>query len=80
MTDTRPMPMCPMAETCKVMMDKPGSGLWMMLPGVALIAAGVLIILYPQILAWLVAVALICMGIGMLMMMNLLRSIGRRAP
>ena len=80
MTDTRPMSMCPMAETCKGMMDKPGSGLWMMLPGVALIAVGVLIILYPQILAWLVAVALICMGIGMLMMMNFMRSIGRRAP
>ena len=61
MTDTRPMPMCPMAETCKGMMDKPGYGLWMMLPGVALIAVGVLIILYPQILAWLVAAALICM-------------------
>lgn len=74
------MPMCPMAETCKGMMDKPGYGLWMMLPGVALIAVGVLIILYPQILAWLVAAALICMGIGMLMMMNFMRSIGRRAP
>lgn len=80
MSDTRPMPMCPMAETCKGMMDKPGSGLWMMLPGVVLIAVGVLIILYPQILAWLVAVVMICMGIGMLVMMNFMRNIGRRAP
>ena len=80
MVETTQMPMCPMAEKCKGMMDKPGYGLWMMLPGVALIAVGVLIILYPQILAWLVAAALICMGIGMLMMMNFMRSIGRRAP
>ena len=78
MTETTPMPMCPMAETCKGMMERPGSGLWMILPGIIFIALGVLIILFPQILAWLVAIALIAMGIAMLMMINFMRGIGKR--
>ena len=78
MVETTPMSMCPMAETCKVMMAKPGSGLWMMIPGVLFIALGVFIILYPQILAWLIAIALIVMGIAMLMMINFMRGIGKR--
>jgi uncharacterized membrane protein HdeD (DUF308 family) len=32
----------------------------------------------PQILAWLIAVALIVIGIGMLMMANFMRKIGSR--
>jgi uncharacterized membrane protein HdeD (DUF308 family) len=67
-----------MAETCKGMMKKPGSGLWMMIPGILFIALGVFIILYPQILAWLIAIALIVMGIAMLMMINFMRGIGKR--
>ena len=70
MVETTPMPMCPMAETCKGMMEKPGSGSWMMIPGVLFIALGVFIILYPQVLAWLIAIALIIMGIAMLMMIK----------
>ena len=75
---TTPMSMCPMAETCKSMMEKPGSGLWMMIPGILFIALGVFIILYPQILAWLIAIALIVIGIAMLMMINFMRGIGKR--
>lgn len=78
MVETTPMPMCPMAETCKGMMGKPGSGLWMMIPGILFIALGVFIILYPQILAWLIAIALIGIGIAMLMMINFMRGIGKR--
>ena len=78
MVETTPMPMCPMAETCKGMMKKPGSRLWMMIPGILFIALGVFIILYPQILAWLIAIALIIMGIAMLMMINFMRGIGKR--
>ena len=78
MTETTPMPMCPMAETCKGMMEKPSSSFWMVIPGIVFIALGVLIILYPQILAWLVAIAMIVMGLAMLMMMNFLREIGKR--
>lgn len=78
MNEMAPTSMCPMGETCKRMMEKPGSGLWMMVPGVILIALGVLIFLFPQILAWLVAAAMIVMGIMMLMMINFMRSIGKR--
>jgi uncharacterized membrane protein HdeD (DUF308 family) len=78
MEETTPMSMCPMAETCKGMMEKPHSGLWMMLPGVLFIALGLLIIFYPQILAWLIAIALIVIGIAILMMMNFMRGIGKR--
>ena len=78
MVETASMLMCPMAETCKGMMEKPGSGLWMMIPGILFIALGVLIILYPQILAWLIAIALVAMGIAMLMMIKFRRGIGRR--
>ena len=70
--------MCPMAEACKGMMEKPGSGMWMMIPGVLFIALGVLIILYPQILAWFVAIALVVVGIAMLMMTKFMRGIGKR--
>lgn len=78
MIETKPMPMCPMAEACKGMMEKPGSGMWMMIPGVLFIALGVLIILYPQILAWFVAIALVVVGIAMLMMTKFMRGIGKR--
>jgi uncharacterized membrane protein HdeD (DUF308 family) len=78
MVETTPISMCPMAEACKGMMEKPGSGFWMMIPGILFIALGVLIILYPQILAWLIAIALVAMGIAMLMMIKFRRGIGRR--
>ena len=78
MAGSIPMPMCPMAETCKVMMEKPGSRLWMIIPGLVFIVLGVAIIFYPQILAWLVAIALIAMGIAMLMMVNFMRGIGKK--
>ena len=73
-----PMQMCPMAETCKGMIEKPGSSYWMIVPGAIFIVLGVAIIVYPQILAWLVAIALIVMGVAMLMMVNFMRGIGRR--
>jgi uncharacterized membrane protein HdeD (DUF308 family) len=67
-----------MAETCKGMMEKPGSSFWMIIPGLVFIVLGVAIILYPQILAWLVAVALIVMGVSVLVMVNFMRGIGKR--
>jgi uncharacterized membrane protein HdeD (DUF308 family) len=78
MVETTPMSMCPMAEACKGMIEKPGSSLWMMIPGILFIALGVLIILYPQILAWLVAIVLVVMGIAMLTMTRFMRGIGKR--
>lgn len=78
MVETTPLPTCPMQEMCKGMMEKPGSGFWMLIPGILFIALGVLIILYPQILAWLIAIALIVMGIAALIMTNFMRGIGKR--
>ena len=78
MVETTPMSMCPMAETCKGMMQKPGSGSWMMIPGILFIALGVLVVLYPQILAWLIAIAFIVVGIAMLMMTKFMRGIRKR--
>lgn len=78
MVETTPMSMCPMAETCKGMIDKPGSSLWMLVPAIIFIALGVLIFLYPQILAWLAAIAFIVIGIALLMMINFMRGIGKR--
>jgi membrane protein implicated in regulation of membrane protease activity len=50
----------------------------MIVPGFLFIALGVTIIMYPQILVWFVAIALIVMGIAMLMMVNLMRRFGKR--
>ena len=78
MSETVPMQMCPLAETCKGMIEKPGASYWMIVPAIVLIALGVTIIVYPQILAWLAAVALIVMGVAMLMMVNFMRGIGKK--
>jgi uncharacterized membrane protein HdeD (DUF308 family) len=78
MTETTAMPSCPMADTCKGIMEKPGSGFWMIIPGLVFVALGVTIILYPKILVWLVAIALIVMGLAMLFMAKFMRSIGKR--
>ena len=73
-----PMSMCPMAETCKGMMEKPTSGLMFSVPGIVLIALGIAVIVEPRILVWLVALALIMMGTATLMMARFMRGIGER--
>ena len=78
MTESVPMPMCPMAETCKGMMEKPLSRFALIVPGVVLIILGVAVLIEPRLLAWLVAVVLIVMGIAMLMLTKFMHSIGKR--
>ena len=78
MSETTAMPMCPMAATCKGMMGNRKSGFLMIVPGFLFIALGVAIIMYPQILVWFVAIALIVTGIAMLMMVKLMRRFGKR--
>ena len=73
-----PTPMCPMAETCKGMMGKPFSGLAMLIPGIAFIALGLSIIVWPSVLVWLVAAVCILAGIAMLLMANFMRGIVAR--
>ena len=78
MAQAGPMSMCPMADTCKGMMENPLSGLVMLMPGIAFIALGILIFVWPSVLAWLVAAACILVGCAMLVMANLMRRIGSR--
>jgi hypothetical protein len=72
------MPMCPMAETCRGMMEKPLSGLVIVIPGIAFVALGVLIIVWPPVLPWLVVAACILAGGAMLLMANFMRGVGAR--
>lgn len=73
-----PMPMCPMAETCRGMMQRPFSGIAMIVPGLVLIILGVAVLIEPRILIWLVAAALIFMGFAMLLMARFMRGLARR--
>ena len=78
MVDVTPMAMCPMAETCKGMMEKPRFGFMFIVPGIVFVILGVAVLIEPTILVWLVAIALIVMGIAMLMMAGFMRRIGKR--
>ena len=78
MAQEAPMPMCPMAETCRGMMETPLSGLVMVIPGIAFMAVGLLIIAWPLVLPWLVAAACILAGGAMLLMANFMRRVGAR--
>jgi hypothetical protein len=60
------------------MMEKPFSGLMMMIPGIVFIALGALIIVWPFLLPWLVAAARILMGSAMFLMANFMRGVGAR--
>ena len=74
MAQTAPMSMCPMAETCRGMMEKPLSGTVMMIPGITFISVGLLIVVWPPLLPWLVGGASILAGAAMLLMANPLYS------
>ncbi len=78
MAQTVPMPMCPMAKTCKGMMEKPLFGVLMLISGTAFIALGLLIVVWPSVLPWLVAAAFILAGGAMLLMANFMRGVGAR--
>jgi uncharacterized membrane protein HdeD (DUF308 family) len=49
-----------------------------MVPGVVLIILGITVIIEPRILVWLVAFALIMMGVAVLIMARFMRSMGER--
>jgi len=73
-----PMAMCPMAKMCAGMTQRRFSGVVTMLPGILLIVFGVLIVIEPGILVWLVAAASVLLGIMLLVMGSFIRSIGRQ--
>lgn len=70
--------MCPMAKMCAGMAQKRPPGLLTMLPGILLIALGVLIVIEPSILVWIVAAASVLMGIMLLMMASFIRKMGAK--
>lgn len=73
-----PMSMCPMGETCKGMMGKPFSSFLMFVPGIVFIAVGVLVIVEPKLLIWLIAAGLILVGLAMLGGAFFMRSMGAK--
>ena len=78
MAQVAPMPMCPMAETCKGMMERPLFGLAMVIPGVLFVVLGVSIFIWPFVLPWLGAIACIVAGGAMLLMAYFMRRVGAR--
>ena len=66
MNESISTPTCPMAAMCKGMMDKPTLGLVLLIPALLFVIFGVAILIAPQILAWLVGIALIVVGVAIL--------------
>jgi hypothetical protein len=60
------------------MASKPFSRIGSIIPGFVLIGIGILVLFKPQILAWLIAVVMIMMGVGLLFMANMMRRFGAR--
>ena len=78
MAETTSRYSCPMSDMCKGMGGQPGSGMVVILPGFVLIGVGLLVLFQPQILAWLIAILMIMMGVGLLFMASMLRKFGTR--
>jgi hypothetical protein len=78
-TESKPREMCPMAGMCAGMM-KPGAwSRWLSLvPGALLVAGGLLVILVPEILAWLLGGAAMFIGLMFLMMAHWMRRFANR--
>jgi len=70
--------MCPMSAMCKGMMEKPWSRFLLMIPGAVLVIVGVLILIKPKILFWLMAGTSIIIGIIMLFFANFINRMGAR--
>jgi Flp pilus assembly protein TadB len=75
MAEHTPMPMCPMAATCKSMMSKPMARTFLLVPGVLMIALGVAVLVEPRILVWLVGFAFIAMGFMVLIGSRFMRGL-----
>lgn len=69
-----------MGTMCQGMFGRKSPGLTalLMIPGTVLVVFGVLIVLEPKILIWLMAGIFIAMGFGMILMVSALRKLGGR--
>jgi hypothetical protein len=56
---------CPMAGMFRDLKAAPAAGWLMLIPGIALIAGGILVFIYPMILVWLLGGITIVLGAGM---------------
>lgn len=79
-TSPHPVATCPMASMCQGLVANRKAWLpfVMMIPGVILVALGVLVIVEPKIVVWLVAAALIVFGGLMIAMVGGLRLLAAR--
>lgn len=59
-------PCCPMMEMCQKCMLNPVCRYGYVVPGLALIACGVLVLVFPEILVWLLGITSIVMGVMVL--------------
>jgi uncharacterized membrane protein HdeD (DUF308 family) len=59
-------------------MEKPLGCFALIIPGIILVILGIAVLIEPRILLWLVAVALIVMGIAMLVLSKFMRNVGER--
>ena len=80
MSQSTPMPMCPMAGICRGIAQKPGAGLVLLVPGVLLVALGIVILVEPRVLVWIVALALIFMGIALVLLGRMMRRLVSQLP
>jgi uncharacterized MAPEG superfamily protein len=78
MTEAMPMQMCPMAGTCKGMMQRPFSGLAFIIAGISFIALGLLNIYEPRSLFWLLASCFVLVGVIMLATAAFMRKLATR--
>ena len=75
-SEPRLMAMCPIAGICSGMMNRGAWSGWLtLLPGALLIAVGLVVILVPQALAWLVGGTAIFMGLMFFMMAHWMRPV-----
>ena len=73
-TESDPIGMCPMAGMCKGMTRNGAWGGWLLLlPGAFLVTFGLLVVLVPEVLAWLLGGLAIFMGFLFLVMGNRIR-------
>lgn len=71
-----PMAMCPMAKMCAGMAQTRFSSVLTTLPGILFIALGVLIVIEPGVLVWLLAAGSVLLGIMLLIGGAFLRKMG----
>ena len=79
MIESNSTAMCPMANACKGMMNRPMSGLVLVIPALVFVILGVAVLIEPQILAWIVGIVLIVMGVAILVFGRFMRRFAERS-